>query len=251
MEFWVLGSGTCVPTAERGPSGAVLAFPPHLLFFDGGSGSLHQMARIGLDFRRIDFFCLSHFHPDHVADLVPFLFATNYTPDFIRTLPLNLIGPPGLRKFYDQLCEIYGHWIEAQTYPLKILETEEGATSFPDLELEVLPVAHSTTSSIGFRVNAEGQVVTYSGDTDYCKNIVKLGRNSDLLILECSFPEERRKKGHLTPLLAGKIAREASCKRLLLTHFYPLFQGHDILKECRKEFPGEIILAQDGMRIPL
>ena len=55
MEFWILGSGTCVPTAERGPSGAVLALPRHLLFFDGGSGSLRQMARIGLDFQKIDF----------------------------------------------------------------------------------------------------------------------------------------------------------------------------------------------------
>ncbi len=250
MEFFILGSGTCVPTAERGPSGAVLALPRHLLFFDGGSGSLRQMARLGLDFRKIDFLCLSHFHPDHVADLVPFLFATNYTPDFVRTLPLNLIGPPGLRKFYDQLRGIYGHWINAQTYPLEIIEIEEGATSFSDLRLEALPLVHSTTS-IGFRISVEGRVLSYSGDTDYCENIVKLGKNSDLLILECSFPQERRKKGHLTPLLAGKIAREASCKKLLLTHFYPLFQDHHILKECRREFQGEIILAQDGMKIPL
>lgn len=250
MEFFILGSGTCVPTAERGPSGAVLALPRHLLFFDGGSGSLRQMARLGLDFRKIDFLCLSHFHPDHVADLVPFLFATNYTPDFVRTLPLNLIGPPGLRKFYDQLRGIYGHWINAQTYPLEFTEIEEGATSFSDLRLEALPLVHSTTS-IGFRISVEGRVLTYSGDTDYCENIVKLGKNSDLLILECSFPQERRKKGHLTPLLAGKIAREASCKKLLLTHFYPLFQDHDILEECRREFQGEIILAQDGMKIPL
>jgi ribonuclease BN (tRNA processing enzyme) len=250
MEFSVLGSGTCVPTAERGPSGAVLTLPPHLLFFDPGSGSLRQMARIGLDFRKIDFFCLSHFHPDHVADLVPFLFATNYTPDFTRTLPLHLIGPPGLRKYYDQLRGIYGHWIDAQTYALEILEIEEGAVSFLNWDMEVLPLAHST-ASVGFRVNTAGRAMTYSGDTDYCENIVKLGRESDLLILECSFPEERRKKGHLTPLLAGRIAREASCKRLLLTHFYPLFQGHDILKECHKEFEGEIILAQDGMRIPI
>ena len=91
--------------------------------------------------------------------------------------------------------------------------------------------------------------MVYSGDTDYCDNIVKLGREADVLILECSFPDERKTEGHLTPSLAGKIAREASCKKLLLTHFYPVFQGHDILAECRKEFSGEIILAEDGMKI--
>jgi ribonuclease BN (tRNA processing enzyme) len=111
-------------------------------------------------------------------------------------------------------------------------------------------MAHSEVS-VGFRVDARGRSMVYSGDTDYCVNIVRLGKNADLLILECSFPDERKSPGHLTPSFAGKIAREASCKKLLLTHFYPVFQGHDILQECRKEFSGEIVLAEDGMKINL
>jgi len=47
------------------------------------------------------------------------------------------------------------------------------------------------------------------------------------------------------------VAREASCQKLLLTHFYPVFQGHDVLKECQKEFSGEILLAEDGMKITI
>jgi ribonuclease BN (tRNA processing enzyme) len=98
-------------------------------------------------------------------------------------------------------------------------------------------------------VQAEGRSLVYSGDTDYCGNIVRLGKEADLLILECSFPEERKKEGHLTPSLAGRIAREAQSKKLLLTHFYPVFQGHDIREECRKEYSGEILLAVDGMKV--
>jgi ribonuclease BN (tRNA processing enzyme) len=49
--------------------------------------------------------------------------------------------------------------------------------------------------------------------------------------------------------LAGRIAREAQSKKLLLTHFYPVFQGHDIREECRKEYSGEILLAVDGMKV--
>jgi ribonuclease BN (tRNA processing enzyme) len=69
------------------------------------------------------------------------------------------------------------------------------------------------------------------------------------LILECSFPDDRKAPGHLTPSLAGRIGRETRCKKLLLTHFYPVFQNHDIHKECQREFSGEIILAVDGMRL--
>jgi ribonuclease BN (tRNA processing enzyme) len=250
MDLYVLGSGTCVPTIERGPSGLALALGSDLIFFDGGGGSLRQMVRLGLDYRQVDYICLTHFHPDHVSDLVPFLFAMNYTVDFTRSLSLHIIGPHGLRTFFDQLRGIFGHWIEAHTYPVFFHEVEGSHLKFPDFGVETLPVAHSE-ASVGFRVTAKGRSLVYSGDTDYCVNIVKLGRDADLLILECSFPEERKTKGHLTPSLAGRIAREASCHKLLLTHFYPVFQGHDILKESQKEFSGEILLAEDGMKITI
>ena len=250
MDLFILGSGTCIPTVERGPSGLALSLGSHLLFFDGGGGSLRQMVRLGLDYRRIDYLCITHFHPDHVSDLVPFLFAMNYMIDFTRSLPLHMIGPHGLKTFYDQLRGIFGHWISAQTYSFFSHEVEESHLKFPDFEIQTLPMAHSE-DSVGFRVNTNGRSLAYSGDTDYCANLVRLGRDADLLILECSFPDEKKTKGHLTPSLAGRVAREASCHKLLLTHFYPVFQGHDILKECQKEFSGEILLAEDGMKITI
>jgi len=248
MDLHVLGSGTCIPTVDRGPSGLALSLGSRLILFDGGGGSLRQMPKVGLDYRRIDFCCLTHFHPDHVSDLVPFLFALNYTVDFTRSLPLHILGPQGLENFYARMQGIFGHWIEAKTYPLSLHEGKESLFDFADFSIQTLPMAHSE-ACIGFRVNGEGRSVVYSGDTEYCGNIVTLGRNADLLILECSFPEERKKAGHLTPPLAGRIAREAGAKKLLLTHFYPVFQGHNIRGECSREFPGEILLAVDGMRL--
>jgi len=250
MKLYVLGSGTCIPTIERGPSGLALALGSHLIFFDGGGGSLRQMVKLGLDYRQVDFLCLTHFHPDHVSDLVPFLFAMNYTVDFTRLLPLHIIGPQGLENFYSRMREIFGQWIASQTYYLYLHQAKEDCLEFPDFSIETLSLLHSD-SSIGFRVEAEGKSIVYSGDTDYCANIVRLGKNAELLILECSFPDERKTKGRLTPSLAGRIAREASCKKLLLTHFYPVFQGHDILQESQKEFSGEILLAEDGMKITI
>jgi ribonuclease BN (tRNA processing enzyme) len=250
MNLYVLGSGTCIPTVERGPSGLALAVDSHLIFFDGGGGSLRQMVRLGLDYRRVDFLCLTHFHPDHVSDFVPFLFAMNYTVRFTRSLPLHIIGPQGVENFYTRLKEIYGEWIASKTYDLSLHQAAEERLDFSDLAIQTLPMQHSD-ASIGFRVEAGGKALVYSGDTDYCQNIVRLGKKADLLILECSFPDERKAAGHLTPTLAGRIAREAHSKKLLLTHFYPVFQGHDILKECQKEFSGEILLAEDGMKITI
>ncbi len=250
MELTVLGSGTCIPTVDRGPSGLALVFGSHLILFDGGGGSLRPMPRLGLDFRKVDFHCITHFHPDHSVDLIPLLFAMNYTVDFRRSDPLHVVGPVGLRDFYERMRGIFGHWIEAHTYPLSFYEAGESRIDFQDFCVETLPMAHAERS-IGFRVEAQGRSMVYSGDTDYCGNIVRLGKEADLLILECSFPEERKAPGHLTPSLAGRIAREARCQKLLLTHFYPVFQGHDIREECSKEYSGEILLAEDGMKIIL
>jgi ribonuclease BN (tRNA processing enzyme) len=248
MELTVLGSGTCIPTIDRGPSGLALSLESHLILFDGGGGSLRPMPRLGLDFRKIDFHCITHFHPDHVIDLIPLLFAMNYTVDFRRSDPLHVIGPIGLKGFYERMRDIFGRWIEAHTYPLSFHEAGEARIDFQDFSVDTMPMAHAERS-IGFRVEAEGRSLVYSGDTDDCPNIVRLGKEADLLILECSFPEERKKEGHLTPALAGRIAREAGAKKLLLTHFYPVFQGHDIRRECGAEYSGDILLATDGMKV--
>jgi len=105
-------------------------------------------------------------------------------------------------------------------------------------------------SSMATRIELEsGQAVVYSGDSEYCANLVELGRSADLLILECAFPEEMQSIGHLTPSLAGRIARESRCKKLLLTHFYPPCDESDLLTPLRKEFSGAVILAEDLMKI--
>ncbi len=38
-------------------------------------------------------------------------------------------------------------------------------------------------------------------------------------------------------------------RKLILPHFYPICDDYDILGECREEFGGEIVLAEDLMII--
>ena len=100
--------------------------------------------------------------------------------------------------------------------------------------------------SRGFRfADAEGKTVAFSGDTDYCPGIVELGRDVDLLILECSTPDNMKVEKHLTPQLCGRIAKEAGCQTLLLSHFYPPCEMPSVLEVCQREFSGKIILSED------
>ena len=68
------------------------------------------------------------------------------------------------------------------------------------------------------KLEAEGKVVAFSGDTAPCEAMVRLAKDADLLIHECTFPESflahRAKSGvgtysHTSPLELGKIATRA------------------------------------------
>ena len=115
--------------------------------------------------------------------------------------------------------------------------------------LRCLPMNHPTC--IGYRIEAEGASLVYSGDTDVCENIVKLARHADVLILECSFHDDEKVEGHLTPAEAGAIANRAECRTLLLTHFYPGTDAQACVEQCRKLCEAEVLAAYDGLRLRL
>jgi ribonuclease BN (tRNA processing enzyme) len=209
---------------------------------------MRRLAEAKISIHDIDLIFLSHFHPDHCADVAPFLFATKYAFNQPRTKELHLMGGPGLHDHLSGLQKVFGKWIIPEGYPFHLHEAK-GTIRLGNVTLTTLPLIHSE-SSIGLRIEIPGDTaVVYSGDTDYCKNIINLANNADLLILECSLPEVMKVEGHLSPSLTGKIARESGCKRLLLTHFYPPCDKADLPREVSKEFTGEIILAEDLMTI--
>lgn len=248
MTVTVLGSGTCVPSTRRSSPALLVRSEGKFLLLDIGSGTLRRLAEAKISIYDINLIFLSHFHPDHCADLVPFLFATKYAFSQARTKELHLMGGPGLHDHLHGLQKVFGMWIVPETYSFHLHEAK-GIITFENLVLKTLPLSHSE-SSIAFRIESpKNKTIVYSGDTDYCENIIDLARDADLLILECSLPEEMRVEGHLSPSLAGRIAQESRCKRLLLTHFYPPCDEHDLIPDVEKEFVGEIILAEDLMKI--
>ena len=249
MEIYTVGSGTGVPSLRRGSPATVIRTGKSVMLLDSGSGTLRRMLEVDIDFSEIDYLLYSHFHPDHTADLVPFLFASNYGSERRRTRELYLIGHEGIARFYEGLKDVYGQWVIPQGYTLNIVEMKDKEMAFSDFRLQGFHLEHSD-HSIGFRVTTPGgKAVAYSGDTDYCPNLILLAREVDLLILECSFPDDRKVEGHLTPSLAGRVAREAGCKRLVLTHLYPPCDDYDVMGAVENQYSGEVIVAEDLMKL--
>ncbi len=252
MELIILGSGTAIPLADRASPSVAIFIEDQFLLMDIGPGTVRQLAVAGLNHEDIDYIAISHFHPDHTADLIHLIFATRHPPVLEKRKPFTVIGPKGFRGFLEGLKKPYGTWLDL---PVGLMEIEELHTDtkdrrqFKGFTLLSAPLRH-TGQSIGFRIeDHSGNSLIYSGDTGYCEELVDLARGAGLLILESSFPEGQAVEGHLTPSQAGEIATRAGVTRLVLTHFYPECLQSDIEGQCRKAYQGELILATDFMRL--
>ncbi len=249
-EVVVIGSGTGAPSLRRGSPGLVILSEKSTVLVDSGPGALRKMLEAGITYLDVDLLLYTHTHPDHVADLVPLLFACKYA-EKPRQEDLLCAGGYGFTDFFEKLKNVFGTWIEPRSYRLTIQEVLQPQFLFRDLKIFAKPMSH-LRESLGYRVEFKnGKSLAVSGDTDYCKNLVDLAFGVDLLILECSFPEGMKVEGHLTPALAGKIALESKCKRLLLTHLYPVCDQVDVVQQCSQIFKGEVILAEDLIRIKI
>lgn len=249
MELIILGSGCGVPSLTRGSPGLVMKVGDEPFLFDSGCGTLERLMRVSISYQRINHIFYTHRHTDHTIELASFLLATNITPGFQREQELFIIGPKGFQRFYEKFLSLYP-WLKPQSYQIHVREVWQGPLRTSHFLVEARPTGH-TSDSVGYRVETEGKAIVYSGDAIYCESLVQLAKKADLLILECSFPNELEVEGHLTPALAGKIATEAQAKRLVLTHFYPVCDGYDIEGQCRAAFDGEVIVAHDLMRFEL
>jgi len=100
-----------------------------------------------------------------------------------------------------------------------------------------------------------GIKIVYSGDTKPCKNVLKLAKNADLLIHECTFDDSLAEKAevewHSTPTGVAELAKKASVKNLILTHVSARYKNTKIfLEQAKKIFPN-VRVAEDLMRIEL
>lgn len=253
IEVIILGSGTCAPSIRRAGPSACLKASGQTFMIDSAAGTLRQMVMAGIPYDSIDTILYTHFHPDHIGEFVPFIFATKYAPGYNRSSPVMIFAAQGLNNFHHAMKMAFGHWTEPEEERVIMEELScevPAAVQAPPFIIRSAPVKH-TPQSLAYRIECPGgKSVVFSGDTDICQNIIDIAEGADLLVCECAAPEGEKVQGHLTPSEAGRIANEAGVKALLLTHFYPDCDNHDMAGPCRAIYDGgPIILAEDFMRV--
>jgi ribonuclease BN (tRNA processing enzyme) len=252
MQLSVLGSGTVAPTADRTAAAHWIEVGDVRLLLDCGAGTLQRAAQFGIQWHRVTHIAISHFHLDHWGELPHYLFALRWGIEPPRTEPLVLLGPTGLRARLTLAAGAFEDWLIAPEYGLEIVELPPGETHqlAAGVRLECTGTSH-TPESLAFAVRSGGARLVYTGDTGFDAALAHWAGDCDVLLAECSLPDERAIDMHLTPTTAGRLATLARARRLVLTHFYPVFGTDDPATLARTTFDGPVTAARDGDRFTI
>ncbi len=271
IDCLVLGTGGAVPTRTRAPAAYWVTLDGHGLLVDPGPGALVRLLRdprgpAGVD--EIETVLLTHLHLDHCADLAPLLFAL-HSPLPAAEAPLQLIGPPGLRAYLDRLRDLYGDWLRPAKRPVAETELAPGerlelaaarpgegrwrraGPGLPGPSIAAERAEHGesrfSAANLCLRLtDGEGAVLAYSGDGEAGAGLLAAAREADLLLVECSTPDELYTPGHLTPSRVGELCAAARPRRVVLTHLYAPAAALDLPALVRRRFDGPVETAADG-----
>lgn len=209
---------------------------------DCGSSSLIGMRRDGIDPSSVDAVLVSHFHSDHDGGIPWIVLDGQFTH---RTKPLLIAGAPGVRERVVTQMETTVPTLSRTQQRFGIEHVELGAepTHVGPLLVRALETVHTPQSSpVAMRIEVEGRVVAYTGDTEWTPAIPRIAEGADLLIAE-GYSVEKRIPYHLSYASLMEHRAEIDAKRIVLTHV-----GAEVLERASEI---ELEMAHDGMTLTL
>jgi ribonuclease BN (tRNA processing enzyme) len=188
---------------------------------------------------QVDAVFVSHGHPDHCADLNPLLRARALRDN--PAAPLPVYSLPGA---LDAVLALDRPGMLTDAYVLH--EFTAGS------QLDIGPFRAQTrllphwVPNAGIRLTAGERVLAYTGDTGPSPDVVNLARDADLLLAEATYvdqvPEDSRR--YLTSARqAGRQARDADARHLILTHLWPGTDHAAAQAAAAARYDGEVGIA--------
>lgn len=192
---------------------------------------------------------LSHFHLDHIGGL-------HVLPRLSFPRGLKIFGQQGTTKaLRDILRQPYTAPPENLQFRTEIFDLPEGLGKIP-FSVDTLPLVHASPC-VGYRFEIEGKTIAFCTDTGLCDNLLKLGQNADLLIVECAELTGRKMEAwpHLAPEDAVHIERKTGAKKVLLVHFnaalYPTRESRQEVQALVSRAGKNIVVGYDDMVLEL
>ncbi|KRM58510.1 hypothetical protein C5L31_001216 [Secundilactobacillus malefermentans] len=236
MKLTVLGYYGGYPQNGVGTSSYLVQSNQFNLLIDCGSGALLSLEKV-LDPLQLNAVVLSHYHHDHTADIGVLQYYWQLHP----------------QNRAQDLLPIYGHTQDplnfgALNWPNSTIGkpySEDKELVLGPFEISFLETQHPVPAfAMRITERETGKVLVFTADTNYFNKMVEFSKNSDLLLTDTNFFDDKQgKKWHLTAGESGTLAKLAGAKNLLLTH---LPQNGDLEELTRQaqQSAGDLIPVQ-------
>lgn len=270
-------AASCYLVEVEGPDGAD-GQRTWRVALDLGSGSLGPLQAL-VDPRQLDAVLLSHLHPDHCIDLCGLYVMLRHAPGAAagdsaggsaavaasdsadggpaapagdgasRTGRRRVLvwGPSGTA---ERLARAYDLPVDpGMSAELDVREWRDGdPVRIGPLTVTPLLVNHPV-EAYGLRVERDGTVLAYTGDTDSCPALTPLCQGAALVLADAAFVDGRdvAEGVHLSGRRAGEaVAAAGGVERLVLTHLPPWNDAEVCVEQARAAWDGPLDVARPG-----
>ena len=220
------------------------------VIMDLGPGTLANLQTVGDPSQAHAIF--SHLHADHCLDFPSLLVWRRYHPTQAATRRHHLMAPgyapthlgrlfsddqpDGVDDFSDTFA--FSPWQDRQT---EVLDR---------LSVTPFKVVHPVESyALRVKERGRGASLAFSGDTAWTGSLIDAAREVDLFLCEANWGTSTDNKApamHLSGGEAGRAARLAGAKRLVIVHVPPWLDPEESVAAAAKEFDGPVEFGTPG-----
>lgn len=230
-----LGTVSPYPKGTNNCPGFLIKYNGSNLLLDCGSG-ISRLMNMEEDLKNLSII-ITHDHIDHYSDLGPLAYAS-YTYHNLGLLKEKI-------KVYSRLINL------SYIKDIHYFDFYNFTNEFNEAKLSYLKNIHDVPCYSTKITTKEGIQIVYTSDTGYNANLINFAKDVDLLICESTFLKgQGGSPNHLYAFEAGKIAKLANVKKLMLTHFWPEIPKKEYIEEA-KEYFENVIAANEGETLTL
>ena len=238
----LLGTGTCQIEAERRASSVLIELDGIYILFDCGHGIVQRLLDVGVQHKDIEHIVVSHFHPDHVSDLIPFLHAGAWSRRDPRRTDLHIYGPVGTQRLIDGFVSIFGlHAFQQPGYCFVVHEVSEERVQIGSHQVEF--VSLPPAGNHGLRFAWKGRRYAITGDSDFHEAEIRFLKGVDLAIID---------SGHITDEQIVQLAAASQAKTIVCSHLYREINARHLQTLAEDAgYEGTLLVGRDLMSFVL
>lgn len=242
------GTGVPHPSAGRAGAGVLVSCGDVHLQFDAGRGTVLRLADAGISPADLTAQFVTHYHSDHVVDLVDVVITRWVMRQVHPTGPLDIVVPEGpTRSFVERMLDPYDddilirrEHVDAEPIEMNVIafaptNTPSQVWSSADgsITVDAVAVHHEPVeAAVAYRITTPDGIAVVSGDTRVCDEVFEMARGADVLVHEVcrrsAMAEaiqgtafEKIFDYHADSEMLGAFAERYDIGHVLLTHLIP------------------------------